>query len=297
MSSLARNWKPRGWSQIELAEVLGRPARLVSELIAGKRSITPETAKGLGAAFGTGPELWMNLERDYRLARAVHDDASVQRRARLYAKAPVKEMAKRGWIEPSDNIDVLEKRVVDFLRIPNLDVQPGRSQAAKKGRARAEPPTPAQWAWLFRVKQLASSISAPPYSRQALIDAIASMEPLLAAPAQVRHVPGILARCGVRFLIVEQLPHANIDGACFWLDTRSPVVALTMRHDKADRFWLVLRHELEHVLGGHGQVEAVIDNLDGAMAPSHLAKHLSRVRSFILPAATFDGWGRIPPLP
>src|SRR5438067_1607637 len=95
----------RGWTQVELAEVLGRPARLISELLAGKRAITPETAKGLGAAFGTGPEFWMNLERDYRLAHAVHDDAAVARRAKLYAKAPVKEMAKRGWIEFSESIE------------------------------------------------------------------------------------------------------------------------------------------------------------------------------------------------
>ncbi len=43
----------RGWSQVELAEILGRPPRLVSELIAGKRAITPETAKALGEAFNT----------------------------------------------------------------------------------------------------------------------------------------------------------------------------------------------------------------------------------------------------
>lgn len=73
----------RGWTQIELAEVLGRPARLVSELLAGKRAITPETAKELGCAFGTGPEFWMNLERDYRLAHDSHDDAIVERRAKL----------------------------------------------------------------------------------------------------------------------------------------------------------------------------------------------------------------------
>jgi HTH-type transcriptional regulator/antitoxin HigA len=61
----------RGWSQVELAEVMDRPARLISELVSGKRAIMPETAKGLGAAFGTGPEFWMNLERDYRLSRAI----------------------------------------------------------------------------------------------------------------------------------------------------------------------------------------------------------------------------------
>ena len=76
---IAEELEARGWSQIEFADILGRPARLVSELIAGKRAITPETARGLGAAFGTGPEFWMNLERDYQLSRAVHDDMAVQR--------------------------------------------------------------------------------------------------------------------------------------------------------------------------------------------------------------------------
>ena len=255
----------RGWTQIELAEVLGRPARLISELIAGKRAITPETAKGLGAAFGTGPELWMNLERDYRLAHAVHDDTTVERRARLYAKAPVKEMAKRGWIEPSENIDVLEKRVLDFLQIENLDAEPWLAHAARKGTAYREV-TSSQWAWLFRVKQLAKSISVPKYSRVALLKAIVSLEPLLVAPEEVRSVPGILAGCGVRFLIVEKLPQADIDGACCWLDQHSPVVGMTMRRDKIDNFWFVLRHELEHVLRGHGQDQAVIDDLDGDRA-------------------------------
>ena len=40
--------------QEELAEIMGRPRRLVNELVAGKKAITPETARDLGAAFGTG---------------------------------------------------------------------------------------------------------------------------------------------------------------------------------------------------------------------------------------------------
>lgn len=56
----------RGWSQAEFAEILGRPARVVSEIINGKRAISPETAKEVAAAFGSTPELWMNLESAYR---------------------------------------------------------------------------------------------------------------------------------------------------------------------------------------------------------------------------------------
>jgi HTH-type transcriptional regulator/antitoxin HigA len=41
----------------------GRPVWLIDEIIAGKRPITPEIAKDLGAALGTSREYSMNLER------------------------------------------------------------------------------------------------------------------------------------------------------------------------------------------------------------------------------------------
>ncbi|HEX4136634.1 MAG TPA: HigA family addiction module antitoxin [Bryobacteraceae bacterium] len=255
----------RGWSQVELAEVMDRPARLISELVAGKRAITPETAKGLGAAFGTGPQFWMNLERDFRLAHAVHDDAGVERRSKLYAKAPVKEMVNRRWIEPSDNIDVLEKRVLDFLEIANIDTEPALAHAAKKGSAYYEVTTP-QWAWVFRVIQIAKGISVPPYSVAALTDGLHRLEALLVAPEEVRHVPRILSECGVRLVFVEKLQQAKIDGVCCWLDKRSPVIGMSLRRDRIDNFWFVLRHEIEHVLKGDGKEDAIVDDLEGERA-------------------------------
>ena len=60
----------RGWTQEELAEILGSPVQLVNEIIAGKRSITVETAKGLSTVFGTSAQFWMNLESMYRSSQA-----------------------------------------------------------------------------------------------------------------------------------------------------------------------------------------------------------------------------------
>ncbi|MGA9111331.1 MAG: helix-turn-helix domain-containing protein, partial [Smithella sp.] len=48
----------RNWSQTELAEIIGRQPNVISELIMGKRSITPETANALGDAFGTSAQYW-----------------------------------------------------------------------------------------------------------------------------------------------------------------------------------------------------------------------------------------------
>ena len=52
----------RGWTQTEFAEIIGRPLRLVNEIINGKRGITPETAREFAAALGTSAEFWMNLD-------------------------------------------------------------------------------------------------------------------------------------------------------------------------------------------------------------------------------------------
>ena len=56
----------RGWTQRDLAEVLGRPLQFVNELINGRKRLTAEAVKQLAAAFGTSPELWLNLENAYR---------------------------------------------------------------------------------------------------------------------------------------------------------------------------------------------------------------------------------------
>ena len=60
----------RNWSQVDLAEIMGRPQRLISEIIQGKRAITAETAQQLSKALGTSAEFWLNLENMYRLSKA-----------------------------------------------------------------------------------------------------------------------------------------------------------------------------------------------------------------------------------
>ncbi len=65
-------------------------------------------------------------------------------------------------------------------------------------------------------------------------------------------VPEILARAGMHFVIVEHLPQTRIDGACFWLEDGSPVIALSLRYDRIDYVWHTLMHELGHVSAGDG---------------------------------------------
>jgi HTH-type transcriptional regulator / antitoxin HigA len=57
----------RGWTQSQLAMVLGRPKQMVNEIINAKKRITPITALELAAALDIPAEFWMNLENLYRL--------------------------------------------------------------------------------------------------------------------------------------------------------------------------------------------------------------------------------------
>lgn len=245
----------RGWDQSDLAEILGSYPRMVSEIVTGKRAITPETAKKLAAAFGTTPELWMNLEGSYRLwhgeKNRVHDEA-VMRRASLYEKVPVRELARRGWIERSGNLNVLESRILAFYEIGSLEEEPRFWPVAAKSTI---PLNLWHGAWLARARQLARGVAASRFTDAKLAAAIGRLKTLLHAPQEVRHVPRILAEAGVRFVVVEHLPRTKIDGACFWLSPSSPVIAMSLRFDRIDNFWHVLMHEIGHVENRHGLKE------------------------------------------
>lgn len=67
---LADEMRARALSANALALKLRVPANRITEIVNGKRSISPETAIRLGHYFGTGAGLWIRLQADYDLAQA-----------------------------------------------------------------------------------------------------------------------------------------------------------------------------------------------------------------------------------
>ena len=61
---------PLGVTPNHLAERMGVPSQRVYEILAGKRSITLDTALRLAAFFGTSWELWTGLQDQYELQKA-----------------------------------------------------------------------------------------------------------------------------------------------------------------------------------------------------------------------------------
>ena len=61
--------KPMGITQYRLAKEIGVSQRRISEIIAGKRSITADTGLRLSRFFGTSDGFWVGLQTDYDTAR------------------------------------------------------------------------------------------------------------------------------------------------------------------------------------------------------------------------------------
>jgi HTH-type transcriptional regulator/antitoxin HigA len=77
----------RGWTQGDLASIVGRPLQAVNEIVNGRKAITAQTARQLAAAFGTSPELWLNLESAWRLSISQDPDPMIATRAKRLARA------------------------------------------------------------------------------------------------------------------------------------------------------------------------------------------------------------------
>jgi HTH-type transcriptional regulator/antitoxin HigA len=271
---LRRELEARGLTQKDLAEILGRPAQAITEIVKGTKQITPETAVALGAAFGTSAEFWSNLEASYRLALAQQQPSTaeqVRRKARLYAWVPVGELLKRGWIDASKTVTELERSVCSFLGVAEVGDDPALvvnlRHSLPDGAEQA-----AQRAWVKRVEKVADSQTVGPFDQSKLLASIPDLLREAATSEGVARIPPMLRSLGIRFVVVPHLPGTKLDGAAAFT-AGGPVVALTMRFDRIDYFWFTLLHELAHLALGHqgGHLDGEIDGdvVDGEEAEAN----------------------------
>jgi addiction module HigA family antidote len=57
-------------SAAQLSRELHVPTNRITQILNGQRAITADTALRLGYWLGTGPELWLNLQKQYELRLA-----------------------------------------------------------------------------------------------------------------------------------------------------------------------------------------------------------------------------------
>lgn len=240
-----KEMQKRGLTQADIAVITGRYPSEVSNYLS-KEKITPKFAKELALILGNTPEYWLSLESKYRLSLEEEPSQEAYKRNSFLQDYPLKEMQKRGWITNTDNFDELEPELKKLFEQNDND-QNLESTALFKRTIQQQNLNTAEKAWLYRARQLAKMLPVEPYVESRLDSLFSLLKRITKSSRAVHKIAELLQRYGIRFVVIEPLPTAKIDGAAFWLDDKSPVVALSLRFDNIGSVWFALIHELIHI--------------------------------------------------
>lgn len=234
----------KGWTMDELAVITGTSRQNLSLIVMGKRGVTPEMAVILAAAFGNTPAEWLKWEAEHQLSLVAADPNAVGKKARLYEVAPIREMQKRGWIKETTDLIELEAELTRFFgSSPDEGVV---FPVATSRTVTLDTLTATEKAWCFRARQLAARVPVAVFDPSRLPAAERKLRQLAAFPKEAKRLPQMLAYYGIRFVVVEPLSGAKIDGATFWVED-NPAIAVSLRWDRIDSFWFTVMHEFAHI--------------------------------------------------
>ncbi len=278
----------RGMSQKEFASRMGMSEKHISHLINGEVQLTPDVAYRLEMVLGLPANFWSNLEAIYRekLAKAEAENALDADKV-LAQKFPYKEMAKNGWLPDTTKIEerVVNLRkffeVVQLERLTNSKLLPN---VAYRRLSITEKADFALIAWVQRAKVEARGISTAPIDLNELtkqlptIRAMTTEDPSAFCPKLLR----LLSNCGVALVFLPHIGGSFLHGATFY-DKNKIVVGLTLRGKDADKFWFSLFHEIGHILLGHLNQDAEINN-EAEMAADLFA------RDTLIPLSAFNSF-------
>lgn len=285
----------RRWTQAEFAEILGRPAQFVSEIIGGKKEITRESASQIGAALNTSAEIWLNLQDSYFLWKQRQDESTqrdlseVRLRARLNELAPMAVLRKRKIITSTTTAGQVDE-IKRLFKLQDIYEQPQLRIAARRSNDGA-PLTSTQNAWLACVERALPPPPTVEYSPNKLENLARNISRMVRDPAGLSTLPGAYAEVGVRLVYVEAFPSSRLSGASFLLDD-GPVIALSGLRHRLDIVLFTLLHETAHVFRGdlekHGG--SIIDDEDEPHTLGDESKADELASQWILPED-------MPPLP
>jgi HTH-type transcriptional regulator/antitoxin HigA len=230
-----------------------------SEILNGKTPLTISMMRALHVKLGIPAEVLLH-SRKAQFPQACPE--------MHWVNFPLREMAKRRWIKKVENI----KKCAEEIMMSFFEEAGGKTALSlvhcRRGissRYNERTDDYAMMAWRLRVLSCARKEKLPKKFKDNLLTndklhelirlSVYSKGPLLAKE--------FLNKLGICLIIEPHLPKTYLDGAAMLLPDGSPVIALTLRHDRIDNFWFSLLHELAHVsLHLRGTEDCFLDDLD-----------------------------------
>lgn len=247
----------KGLKRADLVPYFGTSSR-VSEVLGRKRPLTVQMIRALSLGLGLSADTLIGLATTESTERKGEID---------WSKFPIREMAKRGWLDSltTKSKTAVEDVVKSFIADAGLQFGAASFRRTLAGEANSPTTQYALYAWLARVIQKARSKK----STLGVFDKSTLSAGFLRELAQLSwsdHGPLLaveyLEKHGIAVVIEPHLKGTLLDGAALNDIDGTPIVGMTLRHDRLDNFWFTLLHEVAHLWKHVGADEAFLDDLD-----------------------------------
>lgn len=247
-----------GLTQQDMVPYIGTKSK-VSEVLNGKRPLSLTMMRSLNKYLGISAEVLLN-EPGARFPDGMQNLE--------WDKFPVVEMAKRCWVpnvkDPKENAEELMRNLI--IQAGGVETVPfALFRQGKSARYNSKMDTYALTAWCIRVLALARENPLKnKYKKGSLkpstLQEIARLSYFENGPLLAKEY---LEKQGIYLIVVPHLPKTYLDGAAILMPDGTPVIGLTLRHDRIDNFWFCLLHELAHVAKHLTESDRIIiDDLD-----------------------------------
>ena len=230
LGAIKLRMEQKGLSQRDLEPYIGSRAR-VSEVLSGKRKLSMDMVRALHAGLGIPYESLMKKEE-------VGSADSVQ-----ISQTVLTKLRELGFDLKTENIGDFLRSAFGHQYVPRLNRKTRTQRASGKTDQNA--------LLMWQAAVLKKAMQNPPigeFSKPSVNEQfLRTIAELSTHPKGPLRAINELSKRGIIVIILPVLPGTFLDGAVMLLDGKTPVIGLTLRHDRIDNFWFTLLHELAHL--------------------------------------------------
>ncbi|MBX4962152.1 ImmA/IrrE family metallo-endopeptidase [Rhizobium binae] len=235
----------KGLKPRDLEPYIGTKSR-VSEVLNGQRQLTVDQIRALNAHLGIPVEpLIGGIRHEPAVGRSTASTAAIEK------------LKKLGVMKARESIDTF------LSRATAISPAVAMLRKSRTERTNAKTDFGALEAWCAAVMLKAETYEVKKNLSPDVTTAARDLAKLSTYPDWPDRLPSYLRDIGVVLVILEHLPGTYLDGAAMRKADGTPIIALTLRHDRLDNFWFTLLHEYAHVvrhLGG--EYPLILDDLE-----------------------------------
>lgn len=260
----------RQMNQEELAIRTGFSPKHVSEVVNGKKGISPSFAKSLEYVFGMPASFWINLQ-------GIYDKEILEYKEQEEIDENEVSIVKslKSLINYAENMGIMTKtknvisQIIELRNICNVNNLTYinnlvTSQVAFRKSQTVETNVYVLYVWL-RICELIAEKSnlVNEYNENELKANIENIKKcmFLEINKSIEELKRIFAGCGITFQVVKNFKGAPVQGFIKKIDNKI-ILSMTIRRSFADEFWFTLFHEIGHLLNGDIVSTQFIDYAD-----------------------------------